>query len=330
MCLKSKVTGVHLGIAVLLALCVPCHAAGAHGAPPTFTVPVAELPDPLILIASGDNGFSAEASSDADLPKIRRALVAGIADQHPAAIFLTGDVPLRGTSADYSAYAEETQSWRDAKARVFPALGDQELSACAEAKCLERWWTAFPALRGHRWYSVRLGNQVLAIVLDSTSPLLAGSAQRAWLEKQFVGSAEEVQFVLIVLHHAPLADLQTGKPVDDKPRPNEQALVEYLSSVPAGAHAPTVVVSGHINNYERFSRDGIVYLVTGGGGEKTAAIERSDEDLYDRHDYPNYHYVRLSIHDGRLLGEMLRLGDSTADTGAIWDKLDRFRLTARH
>jgi hypothetical protein len=327
---RWKASGAALVIVASLAACVPVRAAGTRAALPTFTVPEAQLPDPLVLVASGDNGFSAEPSSADDASKIRRTLVAKIAGEHPAAIFLDGDLTLRGTSADYAAYAADTQVWRDSGARVYPALGDQEFAECAQANCLARWWTAFPALHGSRWYSVKLGSRVLAIVLDSNSSLLPGSAQRAWLGKQLAGSAEQVRFVLVVLHHPPHADPQAGKPVDDEPRPNEQALANYLSSIAADARAPTLVISGHINNYERFRYGGISYVVTGGGGDKTAAVERTDEDLYDRHDFPNDHYVRISIHDKKLIGEMVRLAESTIDTGPVWDTLDRFRLTARH
>lgn len=341
MSVSWQVSGAALVFTASFALGALLPVAAVRAASPTFTVPDVELPDPLILVITGDSGFSAEPArtvdaaagtdtSTLDPAKIRQALVARIANQHAAAIFLAGDVTHQGTSADYADYAAETMSWRDTKTRVYPALGDQELSACAEAQCLERWWTAFPTLRSHRWYSVKLGSQVLAIVLDSNSSLLPDSRQRVWLERQLADSAAEVRFALVVLHHPPLADLQTGKPVDDKPRANERALVDYLSGLPAGGRPPMLVVSGHINNYERFSRSGIDYVVAGGGGQRTDAIERTDEDLYDRHDYPNYHYLRLAIHDQKLIGEMIRLGDAPEGSSAVWDTLDRFRLTARH
>jgi hypothetical protein len=49
-------------------------------------------------------------------------------------------------------YREETQVWRDKHLRVYPALGNHELSACFESACfesacLDRWWGTFPELR---------------------------------------------------------------------------------------------------------------------------------------------------------------------------------------
>ena len=47
----------------------------------------------------------------------------------------------------------------------------------------------------------------------------------------------------------------------------------------------------HIHNYERLVRDGVTYLVSGGGGAKPYEVERTPADLYQSRDFPNYHYV---------------------------------------
>ena len=75
-----------------------------------------------------------------------------------------------------------------------------------------------------------------------------------------------VRLILIVLHHPPVADEQSAKLMDHNPRPNEQAFAEYLSGLAAYTRARIVVSAGRIHNYERFARDGVTYLVSGGGG----------------------------------------------------------------
>src|ERR1700733_3945082 len=98
------------------------------------------------------------------------------------------------------------------------------MSALGEASCLDRWWSAFPELRGLRWYSVAVGSKLIGIALDSDASLMPGSVQRIWLERQITSLDPQVRVVLIVMHHPPLADLQTVKLVDHNARPNEQAL----------------------------------------------------------------------------------------------------------
>jgi hypothetical protein len=149
-----------------------------------------------------------------------------------------------------------------------------------------------------------------------------------WLEKQISSHANQAPFVMIVLHHPPLADVQTEKLVEHNPRPNEQALADYLSSVARVSRTRFLVSAGHIHNYERFERDGVIYLVSGGGGAKPYEIDRTDSDLYDIHEFPNYHYVRLVVTGKRLIGEMIRLADYQAAAPGQWELKDRFRLTA--
>src|SRR6202167_3005904 len=123
---------------------------GPSEAATTFQIPDAAIPDPLILVAYGDMRFTETGETAASSPTVRRALVAKIAAENPAAIFINGDLPFHGIAADYVVYRAETQVWRDKHLRVYPALGNHELSACFISSCLERWWNAFSELRGRR------------------------------------------------------------------------------------------------------------------------------------------------------------------------------------
>jgi hypothetical protein len=295
----------------------------------TFSVPDSELGRPLVLVAYGDMRFTDPAETLPSRAAARQALVAKVAAEHPAAIFINGDLPHHGTPQDYGVYHDETAAWREQHLRVYPALGNHEFSQCAEAACLELWWSAFPELRGRRWYSVAVGSKVLSITLDSDTSLFPGSEQRAWLETQVSTLNTEVQFVLISLHHPPVADIQSVKYVDHNPRANEQALAEYLSSVASNAHARFVVSAGHIHNYERFERDGVVYLVSGGGGARPYEVDRTALDLYQDRAFPNYHYVRFELQGSRLVAQMIRLSDYAADRPSHWKIKDRFELSPR-
>jgi hypothetical protein len=215
---------------LLTALAGPLRAEPAHAAT-TFSVPDGDLSDPLVLVAYGDMRFTQTTETDASNPRVRQALVAKIAAENPAAIFLNGDIPWHGLASDYAVFRDETRPWRERHLRVYAALGNHEFSACLESACLDHWWDAFPELRGRRWYSVAIGTKVLGLALDSDASLLPGSAQRSWLENQVAGLFPTVRLVLIVMHHPPVADVQTSKLTDHNPRPNELALAEYLKTV---------------------------------------------------------------------------------------------------
>ncbi len=290
----------------------------------TFSVPDAGLHEPLVFVAYGDMRFTDAQETEATNPVARRALVAKVAAEKPAAVFVSGDVPYHGVAEDYRVFRNETVAWRVLRLRVYPALGNHELTICQIPACLDRWWTAFPELRDMRWYSVALGSRVLALVLDSTSSLLPGSDQQAWLETEIAAIEPAVQVLLIVIHHPPVADVQMVKLVDHNPRPNEEALAGYLGRIAALSKARIVVSAGHVHNYERLEKDGVTYLVSGGGGARPADIDRTPEDLYQSSGFPNYHYIRFELTAHRLSAEMIRLEDSAAKKPKHWKVGDRF------
>jgi len=318
---------MRISLPVLLFLAIV--ACGQARAATTFSVADSDLPDPLVFIAYGDTRFTNVSETAASSPAVRQALIAKIAAENPAAIFINGDLPWHGIAADYAVYRAETRAWRDAHLRVYPALGNHEFSACNESSCLDRWWDTFPELRGRRWYSVAIGAKVVGVALDSDASLLPGSEQRAWLESQVSSLDPAVRVVLIVMHHPPAADVQTVKLVDHNARQNELSLAAYLQKAAARSAARFVVSAGHIHNYERLEQDGVMYLVSGGGGATPYEIDRTAADLYQSVDFPNYHYVRFELHAATLKADMIRLEDYTKPKPAQWKSRDRFEISLR-
>jgi hypothetical protein len=281
------------------------------------------------LIVYGDMRFTDPGEKGKADPKARVALVEKIAAEHPDAVQLTGDVPLAGSNkADYAEYALETEPWRKAKLRVYPALGNHELVGRDKAQDVENWWNAFPELRGMRWYSVALGKRIYLIQLDSNSDLTPGSPQRAWLEDQVAQLDPAVDFVFVALHHPPVADIQEHIEVDHNPRPNEISLRDYLNGIAPTTHAKLVVTAGHIHNYERFEQSGVVYLVSGGGGAKPYFVERTPSDLYQDPNFPVFHYIEFVLDGKEMKATMYRIADPKA-AKVDWQEKDSFVVTAK-
>jgi hypothetical protein len=290
---------------------------------PTFRVPASALSARVKVIAYGDQRFHDHLNFMIANPKARMALVEKISQEKPDAVQMSGDVPYKGTDpADYANYRDETKSWRDEQLRIYPALGNHELSGGAD-KGIEEWWNAFPELRGMRWYSVALGDRISLIQLDSNSDLTPGSKQLVWLRALLTALPPSVDFVMISLHHPPVADIQTRLHVDHNPRPNEIALRDFLSLTAPTLHAAIVVIAGHIHNYERAQLGGVTYLVSGGGGAEPYPVERTQQDLYQDPGFPNFHYVRFELEDDRLKATMFRLADPNAKK-LVWQEKDHF------
>jgi acid phosphatase type 7 len=317
-----------------LALCLAAQwaiglAAPGEG-PPHFTVPGAQGGGPLTFVVYGDTRFTQQPG--AANPLARRALVAQIASENPAAILIGGDLVYIGSDPDdYAVYRSETAEWLQKKIPVFPALGNHEFRGCEPASedspCLQNWWQAFEGLklRPYRWYSVAIGPTILALVLDSDSSLKPGSEQRTWLERQVTAADADrgIEFLLIALHYPPVRD-----PIF--PRGKDEAQVErYLTaSVKAATLRPSVVVIGsHVHNYERFNRAGITYLVSGGGGAKPVPVLRMWHELSKLKTRVNFHYLRFTLAGHELTGTMVRF-DADA-SGNPWSEPDRFEVSYR-
>jgi acid phosphatase type 7 len=290
---------------------------------PTFRVAALALSSHVTVIAYGDQRFHDHFNFMIANPKARMALVQKIAKEKPDAIQMSGDVPYRGTDlADYDAFRTETKAWRDAHLRVYPALGNHELSGGVE-KGVEAWWDAFPELKGMRWYSVALGDRISLIQLDSTSDLTRDSKQIKWLRAQLTALPPSVDFVMISLHHPPVADIQMHLHVDHNPRSNEIALRNFISQISPSLHATIVVIAGHIHNYERAEVDGVTYLVSGGGGAEPYPVERTKDDLYQDPSFPNFHYVKFELEGDQLKATMFRLANPDAKK-LVWEAKDHF------
>ncbi len=313
-----------------LLTCLLCAAASAQTtaldpAAPTFRVPAAKLSHAVKIIAYGDQRFHDPTNTTVADPKMRVALVKRIAQEHPDAVTMSGDVPYKGTDlADYAQYVKETAVWRAEHLRVYPALGNHEVSG-GEQQGVENWWKAFPELRGMRWYSVALGDRLSLIQLDSLSPLTPGSPQLAWLGKQLAALPGSVDFVMISLHHPPVADVQTHLEVDHNPRPNEIALRDFLTRTAPALHASIVVIAGHIHNYERAEVGGVTYLVSGGGGAHPYYVERTKEDQYQDVNFPVFHYVKFELGAHELKATMYKVQDPTAPV-PVWQEKDHFTI----
>ncbi len=296
---------------------------------PTFRFAEGQLHLPVTFITYGDQRFTDPANTKATDPRVRQYLVQRIAEEKPDAVVLNGDVPLAGdVKNDYEVFKSETKPWRDAHLLVLPTLGNHEFIGHDPQQCLENWWSTFPELRNRRWYSTQLGPRIYIIALDSDTSLLPGSDQAKWLAGQIVSLPGSVDFVVITMHHPPMADIQAHIEVNHNPRPNEIALRDYLSRVAPQSRARFIVSAGHIHNYERLVKDDVIYLVSGGGGARPYYVERTPDDLYQSNLFPNYHYVKFVLEKDRLRATMYRVSDPEASTLGIEAK-DSFEVLAK-
>ena len=133
--------------------------------------------------------------------------------------------------------------------RFFPVLGNHDWQSGSQP------YLDYFTLPGKGlYYSVNLGPVGLFTLnsMPATDPDGIGidSAQAAWLKKEL--AASQARWNVVVFHHPPFSSGLHGS--------SEWMQWPYAAW---GAH---IILSGHDHSYERFTHDGIPYIVNGLGG----------------------------------------------------------------
>ena len=293
---------------------------------PTLIFPQFKPGQAQDLVAYGDMRFTDPSVTKGTNPRIRKWLAERVGEEHPEVLLLTGDMPFTGArSGDWRIYQDETATWRANQILVLPTIGNHEVYGGID-QGIANYLDNFPQIQGHRYYSALLGN-VEVISLDCSSASGPSSPQGEWFASQLSHLPDQVQFVMILYHVPWVVDRQSQMFINlpTKEALNLRAILE--------AHLPhlrarVLVFNGHIHNYERFERNGVEYVVTGGGGaEPYPLLYRGRADLYRDKGFPVYHYLTLHVDDGKLHAEMWKVKDPDAPTLDV-EKMDEFTLTA--
>jgi hypothetical protein len=246
----------------------------------------------------------------------RRALVRAVADERPAFVVNAGDVVCHGGStADWERFCAENRPLFERSIAYFPAVGNHDLYGGSEALRLRA--AVFPHVGSRRWFSIHFG-PVLVIVLDSNFDDLDEQQARLqddWLDGALAGAEREpsIRHVLLVCHHPPFTN---ARGLSESREVQEHFVRRLTPKV-------RVFVSGHVHNYERFERGGVVFLVSGGGGGPTREVngERpAHEDLYRGDRQRPFHYCRFTLE-----GESLRCDVMMLQPDGTWKRADGFQ-----
>jgi hypothetical protein len=168
---------------------------------------------------------------------------------------------------------------------------------------------------------------VEVISLDMTSASGGTSPQATWIAAQLDHLAKQVDF-LFILYHTPWVVDDQSKLFTNLPSKEALTLRHLLEIHLYKMHAKVIVFNGHIHTYERFERNGVEYVTSGGGGaEPYPLLFRGSEDLYRDTAFPVYHYLTLDYRDGKLHAVMWKVKDPDAKNLSVEQK-DEFTLTA--
>jgi hypothetical protein len=296
-----------------------------------------------VFIVYGDIRFTDPSHCAVSSVYARKALVDQVSkiSARPDFVLLTGDIVYHGDDAnDWAVFDNETKPFRNQNLRVLSVLGNHDVRGnSGQRNFVEH----FDELKKHEqlkkngWYSMDYGSSHF-VMLDSQSSYAEQLPQGAWLRKQLKGVPEDLDFLIVVLHH-PLVThasrtpfrfscdgqhtLVAGHDVEDAEQSLKGVLENFSRTHP---QVRVLVFSGHNHNYERYVVNNITYVVTGGGGATPYRIVRGPKDLY-REPGPTYHYCRLQLVGHSLKFQMFKLKSSEGNPE--WEMKDAFEMNAQ-
>lgn len=188
---------------------------------------------------------------------IHRKIVKNVLDFHPAFVLQTGDLVATGSSAaDWKIFNDITADLR-AKVQYYPAVGNHDKNSGGN---FERAVSepVSPADRDRNYYSFDKGN-LHFVAIDTELPVGPESEQGRWLESDLTQAQADKKFTIPFFHKAMFSIGQHALDADVVAlRPILHPLFQR--------HGVRLAFEGHDHVYYRTLRDGITYVVTGGGG----------------------------------------------------------------
>lgn len=275
----------------------------------TWTFRTAPLEtDPVVVAWVADNQ---------NRPDTFRGIVEQIAAQDPDLVVAPGDIVEDGY---------KIEDWQD---QWFGPLEQSDLgqtvpvlSARGNHERHHPYTLAYTALPGHGdWYSFRYG-PLFIVVLDSELGTYAeldrdaynaadlgdlGAEQAEFLREALRSDeATSAAWKIVTFHYAPFTnsrhdDSQTGSPVA------QAHWVEVFEE-----EGVDMVISGHYHSYQRGEQNGVLYVVTGGGGGALDDRIVENVDFFEVIEQI-HHYDTMTADDETLVWQTWDLEDELVD-----------------
>src|SRR3954470_19086888 len=237
-----------LALTALLAL-------GAAACTQVSRAPVAPRPSAAAAAAEAPLFRFAAYGDTRDGHEAHRQIVADVLSFHPSLVLQTGDLVHHGDAADEWRIFDDITGDMRRQVPYYPARGNHDVGR--EGYYEQR--VTQPVLSGNKLYYSFEKENLHFVAIDTQQEVGPESEQGRWLEADLAQAQAAGRFIIPFFHkaiysigpHAVEGDVLTLKPI-----------LHPLFQ----RHGVRLVFEGHDHVYYRTVRDGITYVVTGGGG----------------------------------------------------------------
>lgn len=151
------------------------------------------------------------------------------------------------------------------------------------------------------------------------------SDQAAWLASELAAAPADAALI-VTLHHPPYScDTMHG---------GSASMGRLLDGAFAQGRRPHLILSGHVHNYQRFSRGQLPYVVIGNGGYHNlhtmapgavAGLQVSADTVLEAWCDDKWGYLRLEVTQAQIAGEFV----AVAKDGSVTRAVNTFTVTLR-
>jgi 3',5'-cyclic AMP phosphodiesterase CpdA len=255
-----------------------------------------------------------------DPARERPLIVARIAAEKPDLIIHSGDLVARGASEDH------WEDWDllhkpliDAKIPFHTVFGNHEYTGGSH-RGLAHHAKRFPSQRGCRWFAVKAGPLLFAMLDSNFDDLpehfIAGQGE--WYVKTLkeADADPEIKAVIVVTHHPPYTNSTVHGPSEETRR--------RFADTARSCAKFRMYLAGHVHNYERFLIKGAHFVISGGGGAPQTAVRTSNyrtEPAFVGPEIRPFHYLLLTLGDAGAIADTMMLQPDDS-----WKSGDRFEI----
>jgi 3',5'-cyclic AMP phosphodiesterase CpdA len=229
-----------------------------------------------------------------DGEKVYTWLLEKILERKPDFIIHLGDMISKPHEKEWQAFFEIS---KPIGLPFFPVAGNHDVGTTARGE--EMYREKFTLPQGNPYYSFRAGGG-LFILLDSEKGRgRIMDDQWRWLNQ--ILFASNGAFIMVFLHRPlflPMDSFKKGRAMDKYPSDRDQLHRLFMKA------KVNAVFAGDDHRYDRREIDGILYLISGGGGAPLHPFK-------ERGGY--FHYVWVSVQTDRIEGEVVDLEGEVRD-----------------
>jgi predicted phosphodiesterase len=230
--------------------------------------------------------------------KVYTQLMKRILERKPNFLIHLGDMINEPHEKEWQAFFEISKQM---DFPFFPVTGNHDVGTTKLGEEIYRKQFSFP--EGRPYYAFRAGGALFVILDSEKGRGRIINEQRSWLEDILSTSKEDFKFVFI---HRPLFlpvdSLKIGRAMDKYPIERDNLHRLFLKTKVTG------VFAGDDHRYDRREKEGILYLISGGGGGPLTALR-------ERGGY--FHYVWISVGKERIEGEVVDVEGQVQDKFVI-------------